>query len=187
MVFPLRRLKFTIWFLLALSCFAFIFFVPIQTVEVKVANSLWLRIPVSVGGRFETLYVHSVQKTPVIDEYVISCGRIWQWQEKVKSHNAGLPFGVPRNGKFIASDEWFYFRGGRFNWNVFFLRVGNHILGKNVITFRRGFIDNAAGARTYKLFAIVQGKKLAVGLSPITIAMSLFSKESLVILPNMVE
>jgi len=187
MTITIKNLKIMFWAALTLTVLVFLIFVPIPSVEILVGGRLWFKVPVALGAKFETSYEHSVQKTPVIDEYVISCGRIWQWQERVKSHNAGLPFEVPRNGKFLTTNEWFYFRGGRWNWSCFFLRVGNDILGKNVIVFGDGFIDGASKKTTYKLFAMLRGRRLAVRWASTTVASCLFSNKSLRIMPNMVE
>ncbi|MDN5367936.1 MAG: hypothetical protein PWP05_651 [Thermovirga sp.] len=187
MAITIKSLKIMFWVALISTVLVFFIFVPIPSVKILVGDRVWFKVPVALGGKFETLYEHSVQKTPVIDEYVISCGRIWQWQERVKSHNAGLPFEVPRNGKFLATNGWFYFRGGRWNWNRFFLRVGNDILGKNIIVFGDGFIDGTPERTTYKLFTILRGRKLVVQWASTTIVSCLFSNESLRIVPNMVE
>lgn len=87
--------------------------------------------PAAVGGRFMTRYVHSIEKTSVEDDYRIVGERIWSWEERVVSQNAGMPIVTPRNGRLIVDEEWFRFRGGRLSWSELFYRVGNEALGMN--------------------------------------------------------
>ena len=88
-----------------------------------------------LGQEFSTEYIHSVQLTPVQDIYRIVNGRIWPWQERVMSHNAGLPFARPPFGRFRADPPWMVFEGGRQSLESIFLRVGNAELGRNVFSY----------------------------------------------------
>ena len=54
--------------------------------------------PVPEGWAFTSRMIHSLEKTPVEDEYRVVSGRIWQWEERFQSNNAGLPTEVPVNG-----------------------------------------------------------------------------------------
>ena len=45
-------------------------------------------LPAANGYRFTTGYTHSVELTPVEDEYTVAGGALWNWQERVKSSNA---------------------------------------------------------------------------------------------------
>jgi hypothetical protein len=108
---------------------------PVSVVALSEERGTWLRLPVPLGQRLVATYIHSVQKTPVEDEYVVSDGWIWQWQERVKSHNAGLPVDSPRNGSFRTGPDWFVYRGGRMRWKTLLLRVGTERLGQNRIEF----------------------------------------------------
>jgi hypothetical protein len=89
-----------------------------------------------LGQEFATEYIHSVQLTPVEDIYRIVNGRIWSWQERVQSHNAGLPFARPPFGRFrMEEPPWMVVEGGRQSWDAIVLRVGNAELGRNVFSY----------------------------------------------------
>jgi hypothetical protein len=90
-----------------------------------------------LGRQFTTEYLHSVQLTPVQDIYRIVNGRIWSWQERVQSHNAGLPFSRPPFGRFRMDHPWMVIEGGRQSWREIHLRVGNAELGRNLFTWGR--------------------------------------------------
>jgi hypothetical protein len=90
-----------------------------------------LASPVPNGSSFTTTYIHSVEKTPVIDRYRIVGGKIWVWEEKVRSHNAGLPFDAPEHGSFIMDSGWMIIRGGRRSMESIAYRVGNSEIGRN--------------------------------------------------------
>lgn len=87
--------------------------------------------PVGLGVPFTTEYIHSVQLTPVIDEYRITGGRIWSWEERVQSHNAGLPFDAPEHGRFIVDSPWMIVQGGRIATGRIAYRVGTEEFGRN--------------------------------------------------------
>ena len=94
------------------------------------------RAVLPLGREYATRYIHSVQKTPVEDYYQIIRGRIWSVRERAQSHNAGLPFAAPEGGRFILDPPWMTVEGGRQNWPVIHLRVGDAGLGRN--EFRNG-------------------------------------------------
>jgi hypothetical protein len=95
-------------------------------------DGVLLASPVPNGFPFTTAYVHSVEKTPVIDLYRIIGGKIWAWEEYVRSHNAGLPFDAPEHGAFIMADSgWMTVRGGRRAMESIAYRVGNADIGQN--------------------------------------------------------
>lgn len=87
--------------------------------------------PMIGGNAFTTEYIHSVQLTPVIDEYRILQGRIWGWEERVQSHNAGLPFDAPKRGRFVMDPPWMIVRGDGINTDRIAYRVGTADLGNN--------------------------------------------------------
>jgi hypothetical protein len=91
-----------------------------------------------LGQEFWTQYIHSVQRTPVLDCYRIVNGRVWSWREYAQSHNAGLPFQKPDFGRFIMDAPWMIMEGGRQSWERIALRVGNAELGRNAFAFCRG-------------------------------------------------
>ena len=114
-------------------------------------GTLIFQSPVSSGHKFTTRYIHSVELTPVEDDYKIVKGLIWTWEERVRSTNAGLPFDKPRYGRFIDTDKWMIFQGGRMSWKEYYYRVGNKNLGQNQFTLepfgRRNFYALFTGER----------------------------------------
>jgi hypothetical protein len=90
------------------------------------------------GQSYRTRYIHSVQLTPVVDVYRILQGRIWQWQEWIRSHNAGLPSLAPQKGRFVSSPPWMVVEGGRVSWRALVYRVGNDSLGRNEFAYADG-------------------------------------------------
>jgi hypothetical protein len=107
--------------------------------------------PAALGHKFITRYIHSVELTPVEDEYMVIAGRLWTWEERTRSTNAGLPFGKPKYGKFIATGDWMIYQGGRMSWTTYYYRVGNKKLGLNQAAFepfgRKNFFDLFPGER----------------------------------------
>lgn len=85
------------------------------------------------GMAFILGYVHSVEQTPVETEYRVSTGVIWQWEERTKSHNAGLPSSPPWRGRFIMDGDWMKVRGGGERFDSLRYRVGDKRMGKNFL------------------------------------------------------
>ena len=110
--------------------------------------------PTRLGEHFTTFYIHSVELTPVEDEYTVIDGRIWSWQERVKSSNAGMPYVLPQEGSYFLRDGWMVYQGGRLNWKTFYLRVGNERFGKNRFEL--------APYGTTELYKILPGMQLGV-------------------------
>ncbi|MBP7079077.1 MAG: DUF1850 domain-containing protein [Synergistales bacterium] len=106
---------------------------PVWVLEISSGKEVLLSRPTPVGFPFMTRYIHSVEKTPVEDDYRVVSGRIWAWEERVVSHNAGLPVVTPRNGRLISDGEWFRFRGGRSSWRKYYYRVGDDSIGRNIL------------------------------------------------------
>ncbi|ANZ45779.1 DUF1850 domain-containing protein [Cloacibacillus porcorum] len=113
-------------------------------------------VPVALGQRFTTTYIHSVELTPVEDEYIVLGGKIWTWQERVKSSNAGMPCFKPDNGCYINTKDWLIFQGGRQSWDHYYLRVGNKTFGLNKMEL--------APFGTTCLFKIFPGKRITVAV-----------------------
>jgi hypothetical protein len=128
---------------------------PVDTLVIRCApeTEALFMAPAPLGQEFSTEYIHSVQLTPVHDVYRIVNGRIWSWQERVMSHNAGLPFASPPFGRFRAEPPWMVFEGGRQSLENFFLRVGDAKLGRNVFSY------GAQASRT-ALYERFPGKRL---------------------------
>ena len=86
-----------------------------------------------LGYSFQTSMIHSVQRTPVEDTYKIIDNTIWNWQEKVQSHNAGLPSVALEYGATYYDFPWMIIQGGRFKHDVIYYRVGSDVFGFNKI------------------------------------------------------
>ena len=124
---PFRRAA--LFFLLGLASLAGW---PVDCLVVRGEDGAELfRAVLPLGREYATRYTHSVQKTPVEDYYKIIRGRIWSVRERVQSHNAGLPFAAPEGGRFVLDPPWMVVEGGRGNWPVIHLRVGDAGLGRN--------------------------------------------------------
>jgi hypothetical protein len=109
---------------------------PVSYIEIRDGDDVLFASPVGIAAPLETYYLHSLQLTPVIDEYRIIGGRIWTWEERVQSHNAGLPFDAPEHGSFVMAPPWMIVRGGRRAMESIIYRVGTGDLGKNRLTLR---------------------------------------------------
>ena len=116
-------------------------------------GSLIFQSPVSLGHTFTTRYIHSVELTPVEDEYKIAKGLLWTWEERVRSTNAGLPFDKPKYGRFMDNGEWMIFQGGRMSWKEYYYRVGNKNIGRNFERFSVTFL------RSVRLISEKGGKR----------------------------
>ncbi len=135
--------------------FFFVYFsfveIPVISVEAEdssVKNSFFAPL----GSSIETRYVHSLELTQVEDLYLPVDGFIWLWEERVKSHNAGLPTESMPNGFFVSNGAWMRFFGGRNRNSRYVFRIGNSVAGKNGIRFswERKWLD---------LFEICPGKR----------------------------
>jgi hypothetical protein len=120
--------------------------VPVNCLEIVGRDGVLFSAPLPNGAAFVTSYIHSVQLTPVIDEYRILQGRIWTWEERVQSHNAGLPFAAPKHGRFIMAPPWMVVQGGRRAEQTIAYRVGTEKLGRNTWALPP-FTETAAYAR----------------------------------------
>lgn len=97
-----------------------------------------------------TRYVHSVEKTAVEDEYYASHGRLWQWEERVRSHNAGLPFLKRPQSVFFQDSSWMHFRGGGVWYSSVYLRIGTEEFGKNQLEL--------PGISSWNLYSLFPGE-----------------------------
>jgi hypothetical protein len=119
--------------ILALAC-ASIFFpsLPVNYFAVSHRGKIILASPIPNAYPFFTTYIHSLQLTPVIDDYRFVNGRIWGWEEWTQSHNAGLPSVPLPHSKFIMHSPWMIYRGGRYAANIVNYRIGDAKFGRNV-------------------------------------------------------
>jgi hypothetical protein len=151
----LKRSLFVLFFLFLLSLGTALYGWPATVLEIRLGNgNILFREPVPEGWAFTSRIVHSLERTPVEDEYRLVGGRIWQWQERFRSNNAGLPTVVPSNGRFLSSSEWFILRGGRNRWQCLDYRVGTSSLGRNVLTLE--------GYGAVALFERLEGERIQI-------------------------
>ncbi len=135
-----------------LSFAAFLLAVPNYSLTARASGGeLLISRPAPSGFFFILRFVHSVEQTPVEDEYRVSGGAIRQWEERVQSHNAGLPFRQSHRGRFTSDGEWMRFRGGGAFYGQIRYRVGNRSEGRNVLILDRDEIE---------LFSLFPGKVL---------------------------
>lgn len=100
------------------------------------------RYPAPPGFEYRTRILHSVQLTPVEDRYRVVQGRIYGWQERTMSHNAGLPSLRPVRGRFYLESPWMIYEGTGDSFEQLFYRVGTEYLGRNeMYTEQQGWCD----------------------------------------------
>ncbi|MDR3300172.1 MAG: DUF1850 domain-containing protein [Candidatus Accumulibacter sp.] len=162
-----RKLKYALY-LCALALLALLLH-PVDALTIRVASSippapradgespLLFAASAPLGQEFATEYIHSVQLTPVQDIYRVVNGRIWPWQERAQSHNAGLPFAQPPCGRFRMDAPWMVFEGGRRSLDRIFLRVGSAELGRNVFFYGKETTRTA-------LYEIFPGQRLQLSV-----------------------
>ena len=135
-------------FILALAGWRVAFF------EIKEKETLLYSAPLARAQCLTTSYIHSVEKTEVQDEYRFACGKLWAWEERVRSSNAGMPSILPKYTRFINSGDALLFRGGRITFDSLNLRVGNERFGKNRARL--------APFSELELYKTLQGKLLSI-------------------------
>lgn len=124
-----------LFFLLAPAALAYW---PVDVLEIGIiapgsgeSGETLLRAPALLGRDVRNTILHSVQLTPVIDIYRIQEGRIYAWQEKIMSHNAGLPSLKPDRGRFAYDPPWMIVEGTGETWKSILYRVGTKHIGRN--------------------------------------------------------
>lgn len=110
----------------------FISAIPYQVlVLASPAGERLYELPIGAGDGFVLRFIHSVERTPVESEYRVLSGRIWQFEERIVSHNAGLPTEALPNARFLMTREWMIIRGGGFTASEIRYRTGDENLGRN--------------------------------------------------------
>ena len=97
-----------------------------------------LRVAMLPGNSFTTCYIHSVQLSPVVEEYFVQEGLIWLWRARVQGQNAGLPTQAPSRGHMYFSEPWVVFEGALIYFASYALRVGNEKFGRNHLRIGQG-------------------------------------------------
>jgi hypothetical protein len=119
--------------LLALfAAFPAVLFWPVDALIVRDDDGqIVFREAMPLGSGFATRYIHSLELSPVEDEYVAQDGLIRQWRSRVRSHNAGMPSLAPDRGRMYMDPHWIVFEGAIITLTDFSLRVGNETVGQN--------------------------------------------------------
>ena len=110
--------------------------------------------PLYLGESFETEYIHSVQLCPVVDRYYADGRRLWLWEERTQSTNAGLPTEAPPRGRFVHDPPWYRYIGGGRSFESIVLRVGDARFGRNTLTLPSGEV--------LSLFELYPGRRLVL-------------------------
>ena len=119
-------------FLLLLICMVvFALYMPVNFFTVTGREGLLFSCPMPNGYSFVTTYIHSLERTPVRDDYRFVSGRIWGWEEWTMSLNAGLPSVTLPGVKIVVSPPWMITRGGRRIKDLVYYRVGTEEFGRN--------------------------------------------------------
>ncbi|MDR1579539.1 MAG: DUF1850 domain-containing protein [Synergistaceae bacterium] len=119
--------------ILALVCALIVYpSLPVNYFVVSHRDKVILASPIPNAYPFFTTYIHSLQLTPVIDDYRFVNGRIWGWEEWTQSHNAGLPSVPSPHSKLIMSSPWMIYRGGRNAADIINYKVGDARFGRNL-------------------------------------------------------
>lgn len=113
-----------------------------------------LSFPLYLGDTFKTEYIHSVQLCPVVDIYQADKRRIWLWEERTQSTNAGLPTEAPPRGRFVHEPPWYRYIGGGRSFESIVLRVGDARFGRNTLTLPSGEV--------LPLFELYPGRRLVL-------------------------
>lgn len=126
----------------------------VDFLRISADGRLLCSLPAAHGQRLITEYIHSVEKTAVEDEYRITNGKIWTWEERVKSSNAGMPSVLPKYMRFSSRAGKMIFRGGRLAHETLNLRIGNETFGRNKLRM--------PPFETEKLYKTLPGKRLEI-------------------------
>lgn len=140
------KIKVILCFSMILSALLFLYFVPVWVLTLSDGEISLLSRPSILGYPFITRYVHSVERTPVEDEYRVVGGRIWGWEERVVSQNAGLPIVVPRNGRLVVDGEWFRFRGAGAAGKGSITGSGTKVLAGTPLSSRWSFLRSLSSS-----------------------------------------
>jgi hypothetical protein len=126
-----ETLKNTLRAALMLVC-ALIFLpsMPVNYFTVTGNGRLLFSSPAPNGYSFVTTYIHSLERTPVRDDYRFTGGRIWGWEEWTMSLNAGLPSVLSPRSRLVLSPPWMITRGGGAHGAIHY-RIGNAGFGRN--------------------------------------------------------
>ena len=111
---------------------------PVETLHLQRRQGPGLQLPMPLGQAFTTRYIHSLERTPVEDIYFAAGGRIREWRTRTRSHNAGMPWGTPEQGRFLSEGPWLVLEGGRQSWEDLRLRVGDDHFGRNELLIGKG-------------------------------------------------
>ena len=136
---PSRYLRFGLALLALLAAIPAVLFWPMDTLTARDDEGrLVLCETMPLGRGFATRYIHSLQLTPVEDEYFVQDALIRQWRSRIQSHGAGMPILTPERGRRYTDEQWIVFEGAIASFTGFALRVGNEKLGRNHLRMEGG-------------------------------------------------
>lgn len=104
---------------------------PAESLHIQRKQGAELHLLMPLGRSFVYRYIHSVERTPVEDIYYAMGGRLHEWRTRTRSHNAGLPWQAPQQGRFLSEGPWLVLEGGRNSWEELRVRVGDEYFGRN--------------------------------------------------------
>ena len=116
-----------------------------------------LRAAMPPGRGFATAYIHSVQLSPVEDEYFAQDGLIRQWLSRGQGHNTALPDPAQARGRVYIDQPWIVFQGTTTPLADYVLRVGNEHFGRNHLRIGQG--------PWQPLYRTMPGKRLHIAAS----------------------
>jgi hypothetical protein len=137
-----------------------LFFWPVRVFRLESSRAR-AGFPVPLGQILRSRFIHSVQLSPVEDDYIVTARGLWTLEERTRTFSAGLPTEAPRNGAFLVTREGYTVLDRR-RVDPLFYRVGNGRLGRNTLTWMP-----PGGA--VPVFLLVPGARLTLGteLSPL--------------------
>ena len=118
-----------------------LFLCVIPTPVIKISHhdgTPWIGQKVLPGQEVITVYTHSVERTEVRDTYRVVGGVLWAWETWTKSHNAGLPTETGMWGRYFLQGPWQVYQGCHASYRRIVWRVGNEILGRNIVMIPPG-------------------------------------------------
>ena len=89
-----------------------------------------------------------------VDRYYADARRLWLWEERTQSTNAGLPTEAPPRGRFVHEPPWYRYIGGGRSFESIVLRVGDARFGRNTLTLPSGEV--------LPLFELYPGRRLVL-------------------------
>ena len=115
-----------LFFLAILLFFAILLCTPVHSLAISRADgTVAARYMLTAGEEFSIRYIHSVQKTPVIEVFTVNLREGIELRETLyKDFGAGLPFLVEGSSRFKSGGGWYRLYGIRRYLRDMVFRVG---------------------------------------------------------------